>query len=539
MMALLLLLTFMVYLPSLRLGFTELDDSIFIHEIRDFYRQPDAFLKAFQRGVFHETKDIYYRPLLLNSFLLSHKLSGEQVDGWRMFNILLHGVNVLLVYLLLLRLQTGSKAAVFLAAVFAVHPVLTQAVVWIPGRNDSLLGLFVFSYLLLVVRYAQQPSLVNLLGQLAMLLGAFFTKESGVLAPLAGAVLWVFALRQKIWQAGTLQLLVVAVVAFSGWYGIRSMATLDHQQMAPAEMGQALLYRWPTLALYLGKILLPVNLSVFPMQQDTHWLPAVLALLGLMLILIYAHRNGSVQLPTLLAGAAVYVVFLIPALLVPLSFNDQDFEHRLYVPLFGILLALSGLHLPALAEQRKTAVIVGCATIVLLAAININRHRLFGDPIIFWERAVADSPSSAYAKMMLAARLDKKQPQRADSLMRLAFRMDSSMKYVNYYMGVLLQAQDSVLESEPYLLRELPKSDFSNCYFHLARVAFEKGDKQKAIKWLEEFLRRVPDDEQGNNNLMLLYYETGQREQLRKQVAHMRQLRLPVPDVVAAVADAP
>jgi hypothetical protein len=44
----------------------------------------------------------------------------------------------------------------------------------------------------------------------------------------------------------------------------------------------------------------------------------------------------------IITGLAIYVLF-IPALMVPASLNDQDFEHRAYLPFFGILLTLAKL----------------------------------------------------------------------------------------------------------------------------------------------------------------------------------------------------
>ena len=110
--------------------------------------------------------------------------------------------------------------------------------------------------------------------------------------------------------------------------------------------------------------------------------------------------------------------------------------------------------------------------------------------------------------------------------------MDSTGKYINYYMGVLLQTNDSILPSEKYFLKELKISDYFQCYFHLARVAFEKNDKPAAAHYLETYLGRNPSDEQANNNLLLLYLDTNQKDKAKKQVERMTQLGLQVPNEV-------
>ncbi|MCS6991586.1 MAG: hypothetical protein NZL95_06955 [Chitinophagales bacterium] len=533
---LLFVLSIAVYIPSLKLGFTELDDSIFIREFSVYHKNWENLITSFKRGVFHETKDIYYRPLLLNSFLLNYQLAEENIKGWRWVNMILHGCNVLLVYYLLLRINSGLLASAFFAAVFAVHPVLAQAVVWIPGRNDSLLALFVFGYLLLLTAYVRSPNIWNAVGQLLLLSAAFFTKETGVLTPLAAAAFWLLVLRQPWAHRSAVYVAALCFLAFVIWYAVRAQATLEHQQIKATEMVQAFFQRLPTLLYYLSKVFLPVHLSVFPVQRDTPWLPALISALALVTLLWLTMRKGDVDWQRFVGGLFIYVIFIMPALLVPLSFNDQDFEHRLYVPLVGLLVALTALRPDWLHQKPRAVRAAAVLILVVLSAVNVKRHAYFNDPVTFWKKAVADSPSSAYAKMMLASRIEKIEPQRADSLMRLAYRMDSSMKYINYYMGVLLQHRDSVLQSEPYFLRELKKSDLNSCYFHLARVAFEKNDRKQAIEWLQEYLRREPADPQGNHNLMLLYYELGDTVRLRQQVARMLVFGLSVPDAVADAA---
>ncbi len=518
-----------VYARTLPYGFTELDDSIFIREIADYHRQWSNFFTSFRRGVFHETNDVYYRPLLLNSFLINYQLAGENITTWRVVNIVFHCIATLLLFRLFKRLSISQSAAFFLSAVFAVHPALAQAVVWIPGRNDSLLAIFVIGFILLSQRYVESGRFRFLGAQAVLSVAALFTKETAVFAFPAAWLLLVFWHQQKLFSRPMIALSFSWVVALGLWLGIRHFATLNHRHFTLTDMVATLLDRLPALVQYLGKALLPIHLGVFPTQQDTPMGYGLAALLLLVLLLIFSMRHGSLPVLKLWTGAGWYLLFFVPALLVPPSFNDQDFEHRLYLPIVGVLLVLSETILIRNRLPAATRFGLGLLSLGILAGLNLHRQPDFKDPITYWTAAVTNSPRSAYANMMLGARLDTTDSVRADSLIRLAFRQDSSQKYINYYMGMLLQSSDSVLASEPYFLRELKKSDFSNCYFHLARVAFEKNDKKQAIVWLEEFLRRVPDDPQANHNLMLLYWETGDYKRLRYQVERIRVLGLSVP----------
>ena len=56
------ILVLAVYLPTLNLGFTELDDSIFVKEFHAYNENMANLAHSFKRGVFGEVGDTYYQP---------------------------------------------------------------------------------------------------------------------------------------------------------------------------------------------------------------------------------------------------------------------------------------------------------------------------------------------------------------------------------------------------------------------------------------------------------------------------------------------
>lgn len=70
---------------------------------------------------------------------------------YHLTNLLIHLANSILVFIFLGRLKVSKEISFFFSVVFAVHPVLAQAVVWLAGRKDSLLNFFVlFSFIFLI-----------------------------------------------------------------------------------------------------------------------------------------------------------------------------------------------------------------------------------------------------------------------------------------------------------------------------------------------------------------------------------------------------
>jgi len=83
-----------------------------------------------------------YRPLRYLSYALDYRVFGMNPWGFRLMNIVYHGLTVLSVFWMLKIFGLSKRAAFISALVFAIHPVNTDAVAYISGRRDLLMGLF-------------------------------------------------------------------------------------------------------------------------------------------------------------------------------------------------------------------------------------------------------------------------------------------------------------------------------------------------------------------------------------------------------------
>jgi hypothetical protein len=139
-----------------------------------------------------------YRPFTTLSYLFNFALlgNGVQAAGYHWTNLLLHIANVWLAYALAVRLMDRLWAAVFTAALWAIHPALTESVTNIVGRADLLASIAVLSGLLMYgkstqVRGARQA--IWLLGLAGVTAIGVFSKESAV------AILPVIVLCELVW----------------------------------------------------------------------------------------------------------------------------------------------------------------------------------------------------------------------------------------------------------------------------------------------------------------------------------------------------
>jgi protein O-mannosyl-transferase len=505
---LLCILVLVLYAPSLKFQLTELDDSIFIRENASYNNDLSNLITSFHRGVFAEKKDTYYRPLLLDSFVLNYKLSPNP-RSFHAINILFHLLAVWLLYRLLLKLKIPSGTAGWLSALFAVHPALVQAVSWIPGRNDTLLAICAFSAMLATLKYLESGRSIPLFFSFFWMLAALFTKESAVFLPVGiFLILWLKA--GMHWRDRKAFLLAAAwIVALVIWAAARRQAALEGESPAPAAVVAGFFERLPVLLQYFGKTLLPFNLSVFPMLRDSNWVFPMLAVV-FFAVLLYFSRPLNIKV--ILAGGGWFLLMLLPVVLLPAAINAQDFEHRLYVPFPGMLLILAETFIFTRTRPViRTVVLAGM--LLLYSGLNLAQQKKFSDPVTFWEQAVKDAPHSAYATMMLGARLNDTQPERGNALILKALELNPEERYVNFYVGRMYNEKQLSDSAEGHLLKELQISEYYETWFQLALVEFNRKNLEKSIQYMATYLGKNPYDQVATQNYILMLLDTGHNKE--------------------------
>lgn len=83
-----------------------------------------------------------YRPLRYITYALDYRIFGMNPAGFRLMNIIYHSISVLALFWALRMFGLTERAAFAASLIFAVHPVNTDAVAYISGRRDVIMGLF-------------------------------------------------------------------------------------------------------------------------------------------------------------------------------------------------------------------------------------------------------------------------------------------------------------------------------------------------------------------------------------------------------------
>ncbi len=177
----------LTYIWTVFFGFTYLDDQSLILDNLFFLKNLGNIPTAFVTDVFRilHVPTAYYRPLLTVSFMFDAQLSGSNPFFYHLTNVIIHVATSCVVFIFLQKIKIKEEVAFLLSAIFAVHPVLSQAVAWIPGRNDSLLTLFSLLSFVFSINFVESGKSRDIIWHIVFFAAALLTKESALLvAPL-------------------------------------------------------------------------------------------------------------------------------------------------------------------------------------------------------------------------------------------------------------------------------------------------------------------------------------------------------------------
>src|SRR6185295_3657348 len=144
---------------------------------------------VFSQQYWYPTADsAVYRPMVTLSWLFNYVLLGNQdrASGYHAVNLTFHLANVLLAWLLALEVWKKPVAAFFTAAIFALHPINSEAVTNVAGRADLMAA---FGVLVALLQHARPDTasgwrrVLGPAGIFAATLFGVFSKESAVAAP--------------------------------------------------------------------------------------------------------------------------------------------------------------------------------------------------------------------------------------------------------------------------------------------------------------------------------------------------------------------
>jgi len=469
------------------------------------------------------------RPVVNLSYALDAAIWGLRPLGFHVTNVLLHAVNVLLVFASALALARDDRtrrraaggaesrdaasvdggnatlSAVIAALLFAVHPMLSQAVGYISARSDLLCATFVLLAFLAARRFLLGGGLPWAAAALASWFLGLGAKEVAAMLPLALLAYDFLVLPRHVSGARRallhvpLLLMVVTAAALRVWV------------LRQIEYDSGSGFDWPLafVALdafrgYLQLLVWPTGQTIFhalaPILQPFDLRVVVsLALFGGLLGLAWSLRRVSALL---LFGLLWFLLFLLPSsALFVLGRGEALAEHRVYLASAGVFLAVAasaGILLDLIGREAKTlrwAILAAVGVVALqLGGRTLLRNAVWADPATLWQESVQRAPEHWLPHLMLGETLRIRSGcSEAEPEYRLAIQYAPEETFAYRKLGGCLIERRSFDEAQTVFvaLREVAPTSAEGPT-GLAIIAMAKGSPKYSQSYLQEALVREP-----------------------------------------------
>jgi len=339
-----------------------------------------------------------YRPLLFASYWLDVQLWGRSAAAMHVVNVLLGALAIVCVLALSRRLFGASNFALVPVAVFALHPLQVEAVVYISARGDLLAGLLALCAALASMRALDgRPWLWSSVASFAYA-ASVFTKEACIGLPIAIAgLLWAKQqLRRRWWIVAQLCGVAAAYII------VRSLVVVSTTSSALLD---GLVAMPGTCLEYLRLVLLPFDLSTERLHDTRYsapgWGTALVTVGGLAV----AWRRRFSLPRVALVGALWFVALLAPSSIAIASSTQVLADRYAYTALAGFAISLAA-GIQALTRVRPALVrplglLAACWALMLVVTAWLQVP-VWHDNYTLYSHAVAMRPDSSDAHYRLA-----------------------------------------------------------------------------------------------------------------------------------------
>jgi len=459
-----------------------------------------------------------WHPVTWLSHILDCQIHGLNPKGHHLTNVLFHIANTLLLWYLLFSATRNYWQSMFVAALFALHPLHVESVAWIAERKDVLSTFFMFATLTLYTRYAKNPRPLLYILTLLLYASGLMSKPMLVTLPFV-MLLWDF------WPLGRLRLetrlkgniahstfdgtstplrLILEKLPFFAFSLLSSVVTYYAQAHGGSVAGMQavpLTFRVVNALVsytkYIGNMLWPSNLAVlYPLPPTLTLVQGTISALILTGITLVVYRRARMN-PFLLMGWLWYVGTLVPVIGLVQVGQQAMADRYTYIPLIGLFIMISW-GVPALIHKwpDRRSVITAVALLALAGSALCTWIQLsyWKNDVTLFGRAVQVGKNDYIAQMNLGTAFFKTGNIEAaikHYYNALPLRPENDKLYYN--LGLALGVQGNLNESITYLTKAViinPK--FAEAQYNLGVALVRSGRLDEGIRHFSEALQADP-----------------------------------------------
>jgi tetratricopeptide (TPR) repeat protein len=496
---LILLLTIIVFYQSITKIFIALDDQAYI--------QDNPFIKSlgWQNiiDIFSSFYNGNYHPLTTVLYAIEWNLFGNHAESWHIVSLLLHLANVYLVWVLFRKLSNKREIAIIGTAIFAIHPMHVESVVWISEQKDVLYTFFYLLGLSSYITYVKENNNFALFKAIVLFLFSLMSKSAAVTFPLVLFCLDYYysrSLNKKIIFEKIPFLLLSFLFGILAVLSQNAAGAINDSTMVPYSFFQRIFVVSFSLVYYIVKFIIPFDLTVL------HYAPKQLSfyyyLCPLIIILIGWIAYKSKRLRHILVFGLLFYLFAIILVvqIIPVGYVLVS-ERYSYVPYIALSFIFGHLFL-ALKERRinyPNKYLTGYVVLVLILVysyLSLDYIKKWQSSVLLFSDIVKKNPESAYALYSYGKVQNiNGDPDGAVTSYNKAVTLDTTIAEVYFCRGTILFNQKKYdLALKDYLMAEKLKPVYQENLNNLAFLYSEMGRMDESIEYYGKAIAVKPTE---------------------------------------------
>lgn len=407
------LLTLLLYLPSLNGEFVNWDDPLYILANPHIRHLNSASIF----WLFTHSYDGNWIPFTWLSLALDYQIGGLEPWVYHLDNLILHCLNTFIVFFLSKKLlsvisitgdsrqlQLSSGRSTFIAfgtsVLFGIHPIHVESVAWATERKDLLYGLFFLLSLLVYLDFAlmTERKLFRYLSCLGLFLLAILSKPMAVSLPLVLILLDFWPLKRLKGNPSRVLMEKIPFLTISLVLGVATILSQSQVGATPSLAQLPLSFRvmnaFHSLFFYIGKVLVPLNLTAFyPIFLKNTFsfeyvLSALLAILVTCLCFLFRKKW-----PYLTAAWLYYLVTWGPAAGIIQAGNQATGDRFDYLPSLAPFLLLVAATVVFFSRKRILQAI-SVIWVLFLGVVTFHQIRIWKNSVSLFENVLKVNPEN-------------------------------------------------------------------------------------------------------------------------------------------------
>ena len=492
------------------------------------------------------------RPLTNASYAIDRAIWGASPFGFHLTNVVLHMVNVALLFVIAwilvgdrraagvsARPPIGDRAIVAFAAaaLFAVHPLMTQAVGYISARPDVLSGTIFLVAFLTGRQWLRRGSAIWCGATLALWTAAILAKETAILLPIV--LFWydwfVSGRRLTVRRLGLYHVPMLSLVIAACAIRVAVFVRVEHAGRPPVAW-RSLAQQPGAIWQYVSLLAAPAGQSIFHEVRPIHslldpWaIAATAALFALIVVALAIRRYGGLAS----FGVGWFLVLLVPSVaLAAVDGSDSTAEHRVYLASCGAFLMVGSFVAWCDARfshvSRRLRILGATAFCVILMSLGIRtvlRNVVWSDPVGLWMEAVDGTPGNWFPLSVLGETLhDAHRDSEAATAFRSALMLNPSEETGYFNLAISLANtghQQEAVATLQELKKVAPASPLAP--IGLGAVAMTGGDLEGARRQFLAVLREDPQNVPALQSLAILEERAEHFEEAAKRCEQLHRL---------------